>query len=187
MFSPLFGKFLRCKWLRVFQAAWRLSGESIQSALPAPAPNPTTATATPPAQPTPFLVQWLHSQPPENRIFITVDSASGEMVSLASYPQDELPAALDLALTRSPESDWQPFEFGGLLRRDFEPAKLLDKKQDALAVLEAIVSCRLVAISEMRVFDQEMLDELAKLGVYFRNENPPPTRRRYALQKCPPQ
>jgi hypothetical protein len=96
------------------------------------------------------------------------------MVLLEAFPKDKLPDFLALALERSPESDWQPRSDNSLLRRDFDPAKLLEKKQEAVAALESIVSCHLSALSEMRGIDQETLHELAKLGVYFRDENLPP-------------
>jgi hypothetical protein len=142
---------------------------------------------TQPRRPVPFLLQWLREQPPERRILMVVDSASGELISVEAVEQKELPAVLCIALGDSAESGWQYIGRHHLIRRNFEPAKLLSRRMDALVELEAIVSCRLAALAEMTVIDQETLKELEKLGVYFEHEVGPPRPKGARAKKYHPQ
>jgi hypothetical protein len=173
MFLPARTNSLRGPWFKLFRA-----GRHLFTFFTRP---------TPPSRPVPFLLQWLREQPPERRIVMVVDSASGELFSVEAVENNELPAVLCVALGDSLESGWQYIGRHHLIRRNFEPAKLLNRRMDALVELEAIVSCRLAALAEMTEIDQATLKELEKLGVYLEYEVGPPRPKGAPAQKYHPQ
>ena len=112
-----------------------------------------------------ILAQWLASQPAQLRIVLTVDSVSGELLSLESVSPTQRPLALRLALANHQKAAWQARGPRQLHRVNFDPGLLLGQKQDVLVALDATVSARLAAQAELMQLDEQLQSELVNLGM----------------------
>ena len=117
-----------------------------------------------PANSRAFLNSWIATQPIWRRIIVTVDSATGEMMSLEAVAPNNMPAVLRIALARNEHIAWQVRGPHHLHRAKFEPATMLDVKQQELSGLQNLVSARLIALEEMTRLDYKISSELEKLG-----------------------